>query len=387
VWDYGFTPEAAPNLRRHFIGDSDDFFMLEPQKKSTGDEMIQLGTLSADAIAKSLSIWTTKEQRECGQQLLKIHAGELPADVDAFIEESRRYMREITTRLSPRPQPHVGHGMLGAWFDGVMARIKSNQQNANSTLTASSIEEEKGGVVSLLQSLHDYLFSKVLFVYRWHPLWLDTREAVEIIERWKQHGQKRILWLTARDSFFRKFLDARVDPASFTLFMPEGPASDGVQYDCCFCELTPFEVVDLQRLYRDVRARMKDGGEIVFNVYNPKAEAVGTGTFSPYEIIFPAPNADASSISFHGTALSAMIRQIYFTAARSNTRRPVLRAVAAASALVTLAPLTWISNMLASARDPHIYAPNWTTTVVKFQINRRGEKAPSLKEAADSRAA
>src|SRR5262247_3467108 len=109
VWDYGFIPEAAPTAERHFIGDSDDFFMLEPQKRTTGEELVRLGWVSPDEIARDLSKWTTKEQRECGQKLLRIHADDLP-DLDAVVAESRAYLAQIAARLSPTPQPHIGHG-------------------------------------------------------------------------------------------------------------------------------------------------------------------------------------------------------------------------------------------------------------------------------------
>jgi hypothetical protein len=34
VWDYAFVPQAAPTLERYFIDDTDEFFMLEPQKRA-----------------------------------------------------------------------------------------------------------------------------------------------------------------------------------------------------------------------------------------------------------------------------------------------------------------------------------------------------------------
>src|SRR5262249_37673789 len=52
VWDYGFIPEASPNLNRHFIADSDDFFMIEIQKRGTGADLVRLGGISVDAIAQ-----------------------------------------------------------------------------------------------------------------------------------------------------------------------------------------------------------------------------------------------------------------------------------------------------------------------------------------------
>src|ERR1700730_11712392 len=124
VWDFGYIPDAAPTLARYFIQDSDEFFMLEPQSRLTGEELIRLGWITVDEIAKYLNDWTTKEQRECGEQLLILHSGDLPSDLDSVVDESRRYMREITRRLSPKPQPHANHRMLGVWFADTVKRIE-----------------------------------------------------------------------------------------------------------------------------------------------------------------------------------------------------------------------------------------------------------------------
>ena len=124
VWDYGFIPEASPSAERHFIDNSDDFFMLEPQSRETGDQMIKPGWISFDDIAKNLSMWTTKEQRECGRQLLKIHAGDLPPNLDRVVEESSAYMAQIYRRLSPTPLPHIGHSYLGPWFESAKERMR-----------------------------------------------------------------------------------------------------------------------------------------------------------------------------------------------------------------------------------------------------------------------
>src|ERR1700732_4394177 len=130
VWDFGYIPDAAPTLARYFIQDSDEFFMLEPQSRLTGEELIRLGWITVDEIAKYLNDWTTKEQRECGEQLLILHSGDLPSDPDSFVDEARRYRREITRRLSPKPQPHANHRMLGAWFADAMRRIDSGAARA-----------------------------------------------------------------------------------------------------------------------------------------------------------------------------------------------------------------------------------------------------------------
>src|SRR6266481_2966785 len=156
VWDFGYLPEAAPTLEPCFLADSDEFFMIEPQKRVTGEELVRPGGISVDAIAKFLSDWTTHEQRRCGRQLLTIHAGDLPSDLDGVIAESRRYMNEIARRLSPEPQPHVAHPKLGAWFKETSRRLRERSAAGDKVpaLTPSPIENERLGLSHMLRRIH-----------------------------------------------------------------------------------------------------------------------------------------------------------------------------------------------------------------------------------------
>src|SRR5262249_8775626 len=107
--------------------DSDDFFMLEPQSRVTGEELVRPGWITFDDIVKYLNNWTTKEQRHCGDQLLVFHADDLPAGIDEVIDESRGYMSEIAKWLSRQPQHNVNHRMLGPWFAAAVKRINEGQ--------------------------------------------------------------------------------------------------------------------------------------------------------------------------------------------------------------------------------------------------------------------
>src|SRR6266699_3788760 len=160
VWDFGYLPEAAPTLEPYFLADSDDFFMIEPQKRVTGEELMHPGGISLDAIAKFLSDWTTHEQRRCGRQLLTIHAGDLPVDIDDVIAESRRYMNEIERRLSPEPQSHIGHVQLGRWFTETTRRLEERSAGGASPVASTSpaIEKEARGLSHVLRSVHTALF-------------------------------------------------------------------------------------------------------------------------------------------------------------------------------------------------------------------------------------
>ena len=180
VWDFGYLPEAAPTLDPFFITDSDDFFMIEPQKRMTGEELMRLGGISLEASAKFLSDYTTREQRRCGQQLLTIHADDLPANLDGVIAQSRRYMNEIIGRLRPEPQPHVGHGKLGPWFAEKTQRIKQRHFGSDAT-------PARGRSLSqALRSFHTALFGAPPFLRSAHPLWLDTFDIAVQLESWLQ---------------------------------------------------------------------------------------------------------------------------------------------------------------------------------------------------------
>src|SRR5262249_8100536 len=176
VWDFGYLPGGAPTLEPYFRTVSDDFFMIEPQRRVTGEELVRLGGISIDAIAKFLPDWTPHEQRRCGRQLLTIHAGDLPADVDGVIAESRRYMNEIARRLSPEPQPHVAHPKLGAWFKETSRRLRERSAAGGNVraLTSSPIENERLRLSHTLRQIHTTLFGPLPFVRSAHPLWLDT---------------------------------------------------------------------------------------------------------------------------------------------------------------------------------------------------------------------
>ena len=77
-WDYGFVPEAAPTATPVFMTDLDDFFMIEPQSRETGSEMIRIGWFSLDDMARRELRRSTEQHRESARQLLMISCGRSP---------------------------------------------------------------------------------------------------------------------------------------------------------------------------------------------------------------------------------------------------------------------------------------------------------------------
>jgi hypothetical protein len=385
VWDYAFIPQASPGVERHFITDSDDFFMLEPQKRTSGEELVRLGWTSLDAIARDLSKWTTKEQRECGRQLFKIHASDLPADVDERIEESRLFMAEIERRLSASPQPHVGHGHLGAWFEGAKERMKSARvtpASAEAKLDAPSVFPAQGStglrsvVLRALRAAYRISFGSPPDVGPFHPLWMDTNWTTHEVKRWKNLGA-RILWLTSRDSLFHRLLRDRVDPAVLFLDQPDGCLLDSAYYDACLCELSLDELASLNRLYAKIRPLIPDGGKILFVVAAKGGRLLSATDMALCQDAFP--DADVSEIRFFGSAATDLLRRCYLLASTSLPNRPLSRVILTAAVLVALAPLVRVVNALASRRDPRIFTSRWTTLAISFTVKKERLAGPSAR--------
>ena len=380
VWDFGYLPEAAPTLEPCFLADSDEFFMIEPQKRVTGEELVRPGGISLDAIAKFLSDWTTREQRRCGRQLLTIHAGELPVDIDDVIAESRRYMNEIERRLSPEPQSHIGHAQLGRWFTETTRRLE--ERSAGGASPATSIEKEARGLSHILRSVHTALFGPLPFLRPAHPLWLDTFDVTAQLVSWRRAGQ-RILWLCSRDSLFSSVLKDRRDPTSLLMTTPTSQPARGDFFDVCLCELSPSELMMLPALHRRIRTLVRNGGKVVVHINNPYLAPVGMGHFAAYETVFP--DVDRSSIRFYGTWLTAQIRKLYLRAATSFPAGSLARGVLAGLALVALAPMAWLANRAAANRDASAFTLNWTSVIVELEVARKDVSA-SLRQARRERA-
>src|SRR5262249_11436528 len=149
---------------------------------------------------------------------------------------------------------------------------------------------------------------------------------------------QRILWVCSRDSLFSSVLKDRVDPASLLLMRAEQAVSREL-YDACLCELGVTELTTLPALHREFRTLVRNHGKVLVYINNSHLMPVGIERFIPYDAVFP--DVDKSVIKFHGTWLSARIRNLYLRAATSFPSGSSARFIAAGLALVALAPLAW----------------------------------------------
>jgi hypothetical protein len=378
VWDYGFIPEAAPSAERHFIGDSDEFFMIELQGREAGQAMIRPGWISIDNIARNLSTWTTKEQRECGRQLLKIHAEDLPPDIDVTIAESQAYMDDVYRRLA-NPVPHdVGHPLLGPWFDGATKRMRGREQpadaiqaNSNTLLVQRRFSSTARGFVKVVLECFETVYRRMFCspppFNMFHPMWVTSSPMVQRLRAWQQAGGQKIFWIGFADSPLNWLLSERIEPAFFLNAKTQDALAAKAPYDYCICELALSQLADLDRLYGKIRPLVGDGGHILVSVVKD------SNMLDSAELLLERtslPSVDISEIHFFGTPLTWLLRRMYLRLVHRFPTRPMLRDLIGAMFLVACAPITRLANSRAARRNSTIFSQAWTAFVIDFTVKR-----------------
>ncbi|HEY7298442.1 MAG TPA: hypothetical protein VH684_10940 [Xanthobacteraceae bacterium] len=377
-WDYSFLPEAAPTAEPHFIGDSDDFFMIEPQAHITGQEMIRIGWTSFDELARTESLRATREHRRSGEQLITIHAADLPPAIDGVIAESRAFMAELYRRLSSAPASYRHHPLLTRWFDEAGQRRRGvNTDQAPQALDYSPAaiptvpDSGRGLLASRLKSLRNFysrMFGSPPQLSKFHPLWADVSPITRKIAAWQKNGQVNIL--TLEPGNWRTLIIQRQlgDHAGGD----QVPLVKAAPYDICVCELTFKELPELALVHAALRPLMKDGGHVLF-----KIEKIGN-VFDGAELFLNLcnfPDVDISEINFRGTAITGFMKTLYRPAMRPLATRPLARGLIICGLIVT-APIVWLANASAARRDPSLFSSTWTSLTVEFTVKRRNAAVP-----------
>jgi len=115
--DYSFVPEMCPSGDEVAMDDSDEFFMLELQRRDQELHLLQIGRQTNRDIVRSLGSWTTAEHRRAARYNIVFHTGDRPLELEAAKAEARAFVERLEKHLGP-PVPHERHRF---WIRGVQA--------------------------------------------------------------------------------------------------------------------------------------------------------------------------------------------------------------------------------------------------------------------------
>lgn len=220
--DYALIPEMCPSGDEVVMDDSDAFFMLELQQRDQEKEMLRLGQLPIDEIAKSLQSWTTAEHRRAARHDIVFHAGEIPSSLDAARTEAETFISEIQKRLGS-PMPYADHRY---WIRGVEAwkRLRKSKKHP---ITPPELAPPYSGFQNQFSwaNIRRHLLKLSWFLaYKGHQLMLGQSERLTLISpHWADHLLLRKTLESVLNATDGPVLVIRSNPGAIDLLVGDRP--------------------------------------------------------------------------------------------------------------------------------------------------------------------
>jgi hypothetical protein len=191
-FDYSFIPEMCPSGKILTLVDSDEYFVVEMQKRDQEHDMLIPGPLSKAELAAQLSEWTTAQHRANAAQTVVFHAADEPANLAAAVAEADRYIASTGELLPPQPQPHRGHH----YWIGSIAVNRARTGRALNREDWQFLRENSlpnGRLARLPLRLRLKLFGTLPKVTWLHPRWPDYQLLHGVLEKAVAAGDRLLL--------------------------------------------------------------------------------------------------------------------------------------------------------------------------------------------------
>jgi hypothetical protein len=191
-FDYSFIPEMCPSGNILTLIDSDEYFVIEMQKRDQEHQKLIPGPLGKSELAGQLSDWTTAQHRKNAEQTVVFHAGDAPANLADAVAEADRYIAGVGELLSPQPQPHRDHH----YWAGSIAVNRAHTGRALSREDWQFLLEgslPKSGLARLLWRLRLRIFGTLPQVTPLHSRWPDYQLLHGVLEKAIADGHRPLL--------------------------------------------------------------------------------------------------------------------------------------------------------------------------------------------------
>ena len=169
-WDYSFVPELCPSGNIAALTDSDDYLVVELQRRDYEWENLRPGPVVAAELAQSLAEWTTDYHRRNVTQTVVFHAADRPADLAQFIARSDAFVENVRQSLA---SPALSHRRHPYWVGSIAVNRRRSHRPLGKEDWSFLLSEKAGQ--SSLRRLRAKLFGSPPEVTRLHPLWPDYR--------------------------------------------------------------------------------------------------------------------------------------------------------------------------------------------------------------------
>jgi hypothetical protein len=205
--DYSFIPEMCPSGKVHVLTDSDDYLVVEMQKRVHERNFVRLGAVKQESVAGSLAEWATATHRKNAHSAVVFHAAALAPALDKVVAESGAYIETIEQSL-PAPPPHRNHPYwLGAMAGHKWALAQKQKQVKDRPLTVTDmLEAQATGFTWWLYRFRNLVFGRPPQVKPWHPRWPDYRMFMDFARRHFSGVAGQLLIISSAPAAFGNFL-------------------------------------------------------------------------------------------------------------------------------------------------------------------------------------
>ncbi|MFY9687220.1 MAG: hypothetical protein WAJ88_15580, partial [Pseudolabrys sp.] len=278
--DYSFIPEMCPSGNVHVLTDSDDYLVVEMQKRSHERNLVRFGNVKQTVLAASLSEWATATHRKNAHSAVIFHASDLPPQFDESVVQSGAYIDEIERSLPP-PQPHRNH----PYWLGAMAAHEwavANQQKSAMPLTpADLLELQATGLTWWLYKIRNFIYGRPPNVRPWHPRWPDYRMFMNLARRYFAGKNGNLLVLSSAPAAFANFLSG-ISTSSVSLDLNYFLTMNRAQYEPmmrefegCLLVVGETQIGRMHELLRLIKPLFPENGTLVVFAINGYGAQVG----------------------------------------------------------------------------------------------------------------
>jgi hypothetical protein len=278
--DYSFIPEMCPSGNVHVATDSDDYLVVEMQKRSHERDLVRFGSVKQSVLAASLIEWTTATHRKNAHSAVIFHALDIPPQAEESVVQSAAYIDEVERSL-PRPQPHRNHPY---WLGAMVAHewsVTQREKSAMPLTAADLLEFRTTGLTRWLYQIRNFVYGRPPNVRPWHPRWPDYRMFSWLARRHFGRKKGKLLILSSAPAVFANFLND-VSPSAISLDLNHFLRMSRVQYqpmmrkfEGCLVVIDETQIGRMHELLRRVNPLFLEDGTLVVFAVNGYGAQVG----------------------------------------------------------------------------------------------------------------
>jgi hypothetical protein len=200
--DYSFIPEMCPSGNVVALTDSDDYLVVEMQPREHESRWLLPGPIEPQALAGSLSEWTTAQHRGNVAHTLVYHAGEIPPALAQTAAEADAFVQTVRGMLSAEPHPYRHHHY---WIGSLAVNRAHTRRPLGKDDWDFLLGETlpSGGLIGALWRLRTRLFGSPPDVTRLHPLWPDYGLPLAALKKIIAENGRTLLVATRPANFAR----------------------------------------------------------------------------------------------------------------------------------------------------------------------------------------